>query len=532
MGHHVQFTRFFAIGVAFVSLSLTGCPGDTAAGDTEGATGTGSDTNSGSASSPITTTSPTAGANDTGTPTSTDPTLDGTGGDDAGAGNCCVTHAEPGCENATCADAVCEMNASCCAFEWSSDCVDLADRLCEGCTGGADTGAAEDDGTDDGGSTDQCCAATPGVPGCPNEPLEDCVCMIASECCSSEWNASCADLGTDQCGASCPVMEGDCCQAGRAAGCLDDGCEGEVCAVDPFCCRGTWDGVCADAAAGICEICGAGEGECCSANGMQGCIDDACVFTICDNGGEAIDATCCTDAWDQACADAAGVWCVACGGGPGTGDCCEAHRTPGCVDDTCNDAVCAVDSFCCTSDWDEVCAAEAAGICTLCGAGDGDCCTANGMQGCNDDPCVVALCGVDEVDDTCCTDAWDQACADQAANLCVACGAVLPSDCCESHMGVGCDDDTCETAICDADPYCCDTAWDQLCAAEAQGFCATCGGGMGDCCEANGSQGCNDAACVYEICSNGGMPVDQTCCTDEWTQACADAAPDAGCACP
>lgn len=538
----MDFKRLIAMACTVGSLSIAGCPDDTTgAAETEGSSGTGDDGTDGGSMTTITTTMPmtTASMDDdtTGTPTTTDPD-DGSSSDGGGSGDCCAAHPSAGCENATCSDAVCAMNASCCAFEWSSDCVDLAERLCDGCGSSSDTAGSSSEGgdgssSDDGGNMDQCCTPTPGVTGCPNQLLEECVCGQDSFCCETEWDAQCVGVATNACGANCPVMEGDCCSAGNTPGCLDDTCEAEVCAVDGFCCAGggQWDIYCAAQAAGICEVCNAGEGECCSANGMQGCSDDGCVMLIC--GYQGFDSACCTDAWSQECADGAAVACEVCGGGPGTGDCCAANPTPGCEDTTCNDAVCAVDSFCCNGSWDATCAAMAAGICDVCGGTNGDCCSDTGMPGCGDDQCVFELCGNDgmPVDDTCCTEGWDQACADQAANLCVACGAVIPSDCCEANGGQGCDDATCEADICANDPFCCDDTWDALCAAEAEGFCSICGGGMGNCCEANGTAGCNDAECVFDICSGGGMPIDETCCTTEWTQACADAAMTAGCAC-
>ena len=41
------------------------------------------------------------------------------------------------------------------------------------------------------------------------------------------------------------------------------------------------------------------------------------------------------------------------------GDCCASNGTPGCEDDACTAAVCAVDAFCCDNIWDSACADEA-----------------------------------------------------------------------------------------------------------------------------------------------------------------------------
>ena len=58
------------------------------------------------------------------------------------------------------------------------------------------------------------------------------------------------------------------------------------------------------------------------------------------------------------------------GGGGGGGDCCVANPgTTCCADQTCCDTVCASDAFCCTTEWDQICADAAATLCPACGAG-------------------------------------------------------------------------------------------------------------------------------------------------------------------
>jgi hypothetical protein len=47
------------------------------------------------------------------------------------------------------------------------------------------------------------------------------------------------------------------------------------------------------------------------------------------------------------------------GNGPGACDCGEAHATPGCTDATCEAEVCGIDSYCCDTEWDDICALEA-----------------------------------------------------------------------------------------------------------------------------------------------------------------------------
>lgn len=67
----------------------------------------------------------------------------------------------------------------------------------------------------------------------------------------------------------------------------------------------------------------------------------------------------------------------------------------------------------------------------------------------------------------------------------VACAVLVPavavsagsSSCCSPGASSGCDDATCEKAVCAIDPFCCDSNWDDLCAIEAAELCAVCGGG-------------------------------------------------------
>ena len=44
-------------------------------------------------------------------------------------------------------------------------------------------------------------------------------------------------------------------------------------------------------------------------------------------------------------------------------------------------------------------------------------------------------------------------------------------DCVEPHAGIGCETAECQAAICIIDPYCCDVAWDSICAGEAFDLC-------------------------------------------------------------
>jgi hypothetical protein len=57
-------------------------------------------------------------------------------------------------------------------------------------------------------------------------------------------------------------------------------------------------------------------------------------------------------------------------------------------------------------------------------------------------------------------------------SACVWPGENIESDCCLYPGGTtGCDDPSCEMAVCDVDAYCCDTEWDDICVGEAQQLC-------------------------------------------------------------
>jgi len=64
---------------------------------------------------------------------------------------------------------------------------------------------------------------------------------------------------------------------------------------------------------------------------------------------------------------------------------------------------------------------------------------------------------------------------------------------------------------------------------DCSGACpVTCGPGAGDCCISNGTPGCDDATCCESVCA-----ADPFCCDSTWDQLCADqAAVDPNCACP
>ena len=107
-----------------------------------------------------------------------------------------------------------------------------------------------------------------------------------------------------------------------------------------------------------------GQGDCCQDNGTPGCDDTTCCEAIC-----AANPSCCDVGWDLTCADLAEELCVdLCGGGgtcPGEGDCCSPNGTPGCQDTACCNTVCTIDSYCCSEQWDALCAILAEDNCSV-----------------------------------------------------------------------------------------------------------------------------------------------------------------------
>jgi len=100
------------------------------------------------------------------------------------------------------------------------------------------------------------------------------------------------------------------------------------------------------------------------------------------------------------------------------------------------------------------------------------------------------------------------------------------ASCCAPHAPGGCADSACCHAVCEEDPYCCESAWDMICVNSAQELCdcappQSCGGG-GDCCAlgGNGSPGCDNSACCEFVCELG----DPMCCEVQWDAWCANLA--------
>ncbi len=352
-------------------------------------------------------------------------------------GACCAANGTPECENMACTTAVCALDSFCCDTEWDDVCAEAA-ILAPACDGVSDCPDCGDgvlemaEVCEDGQLGGQTCEGLgfeSGTLGCA---------------------ADCGGFDTSQC-----VATMNCCSANTVPECDDAGCTAAICALDPYCCDTEWDQICADAA--LLEPSCQGVSDCpdCG-NGMLEGIEP------CDGanlGGE----TCESQGYDSGtlgcAADCLSLDESAC---QGDGACCAPNGTVGCEDIACTNAVCNVFPQCCDEPWSQACA-DVAALEPAC----------QGVTGCPN--CGNGELGAGEVCDGANLDG--ESCASLGLNTgTLACAATcvefdttgcFAGGCCESNGSPNCEDAGCTAAICAADPYCCDTEWDQLCADDA-----------------------------------------------------------------
>lgn len=134
--------------------------------------------------------------------------------------------------------------------------------------------------------SDADCFAPHDGTGCNWLPCCTRICEIDALCCNLVWDAFCAEAAQVLCDPppACFTGVGDCFvpQAGPACG--DEPCCYYICAIDPFCCLGRWDAVCAESARRLCatlDTCrlppttGELEQEACQAGSNDGCAENA-----------------------------------------------------------------------------------------------------------------------------------------------------------------------------------------------------------------------------------------------------------------
>ncbi len=188
-----------------------------------------------------------------------------------------------------------------------------------------------------------------------------------------------------------------------------DPCVTQICAVDSYCCTNDWDSACVDEVQSVCGLACAGacgDGVCGAGEDCNTCPGDCGACVVCGDGVCDVTEDCNTCPGD----------CGACGACAHDKCATGVALTSGC--DPCVTQICAVDSYCCTSSWDSVCVDEVLSVCGLSCAGGAcahdKCVTGVALtSGC--DPCVTQVCAVD---DFCCNTDWDSICVDEVLSVC------------------------------------------------------------------------------------------------------------------
>lgn len=398
-------------------------------------------------------------------------------------GSCIEVHDNPGCEDVSCASAVCFTDAQCCTIEWDQGCVSLARGLCCGLPGC-------------GNACNDSCIVPHDSPYCDNAFCCTAVCAQDPYCCSTGWDGFCVEVALARCATGCGNVESGSCFIGHGTkGCADAKCCIAICRDDPFCCDVAWDSGCGDAAQADTVNCGStllcgdeNAGDCCQVHyDSPKCRDAACCEAV-----AALDPTnICRDFfWDAYCVELAlgspDCSCKKDCGDACAGDCCVAHATTACKDAVCCTLICSSDPYCCDTIWDVSCAGAALASCnkgssaacppTQCGDPlAGNCCISHITAACKDKACCAAVCAVDPF---CCTNRWDASCAQIAGTLASCpcsgptCGDPATGSCFTAHTTPFCAQGNCCTLICGkVQPECCTISWDASCVALAQIFC-------------------------------------------------------------
>lgn len=432
--------------------------------------------------------------------------------------DCFTVHGAPGCSNQACCDTVCVYDTFCCVVSWDAACV-----------GGADVRCAENpacQGSPFNPVFGSCYLPHAGTVGCDDPNCCDEVCFLDSRCCNTAWDIDCAKLATVECNGCGDLASGSCFSVHGLPTCSDGVCCEIVCAADSVCCEVTWDFACVELAVGGCsgavEACGSDTlRSCFVASTAVGCADTKCCELICTT----IDPSCCELGWDAICVRMAVQGCdPPAGSEGGDGDCLQVHITRSCANEACAAAVCSVEPSCCQSGWDERCVEIAYGICIAPNTcpGEGSCFDSHQSPGCSDPYCCNVVCGVDP---DCCTNRWDGQCATLADNLCekqeVDWQCPCVGSCFVEHAdSPGCDEGSCCAAVCVQIPGCCVDGWDLSCAELARSIC--CGtigcdsGCNGSCLIPHETPYCEDPYCCEAVCQ-----IEPFCCEIIWDGFCA-----------
>lgn len=349
-------------------------------------------------------------------------------------------------------------------------------------------------------------------PGCADVECCEAVCAQDSYCCTNQWDETCTIIAGLTCEVpdGCPGVE-PCFIAHDTPGCASDACCQLVCADESACCDSTWSDECASTALQLCELPSGcpSPGTCGGAHGTPGCDDETCCAVVCSHN-----PGCCATSWTFECAVRA--WSE-CGGTCGSGGDCFALHGPGCQDVGCCSTICAADTFCCETQWDQSCIDAALVSCAGIGAcgGDESCVTPHGTAGCGDEVCCQSVCMLNPA---CCFEEWSTDCAQMAIDHCESVnGCPGDGDCLEIHETPGCADASCCESVCEQDSFCCHHEWDEFCVANALVLCGALKAcpGEGSCDEPHDNPGCDNEGCCQYVCVQR-----PSCCTEVWDASC------------
>lgn len=424
-----------------------------------------------------------------------------------GKGSCFIKHETPGCDDGACCKKVCAIDPACCDMKWDLPCVNYANIVCTAC-GDIQTGS---------------CYVAHGSPACSDKTCCDAVCAGDAFCCQEEWDSLCAFLANAICPSPlshCGSPTGrSCFVASTLPGCDDVGCCADICTnVDPFCCEVAWDAACVDMSLTYCGSIPScpGRGSCTEVHVFPGCNDPICCSAVCE-----LDNVCCALGWDSSCVTIARAICFGLQDCPGSKKCNISHGEPGCDDPSCCNVVCAIDPLCCIEAWDILCVQSAQSRCQPSPDSNcpclGACLEPHGNPGCDDASCCAGVCHLDTY---CCEIGWDQVCANLARGVCcgdIGCGNSCAGACFVPHDQPYCSSPSCCEAVCAIDPFCCDTKWDGACAGLAIARCThVCGVPQsGGCFVARSTPSCADRDCCDVVCN-----LDPTCCETAWDDVC------------
>lgn len=207
-------------------------------------------------------------------------------------------------------------------------------------------------------------------------------------------------------------------------------------------------------------------------------------------------------------------------GGTGVGNCCDDRRESGCSVPAIEGCVCGLDEYCCESGWDRQCVLEAREFCGVdCSApgtggaggsggaggagGTGGLPASGGRPGSGGQPGTGGAGG---------TGGTGGGGSPGTGGFFPGTGGFFPGTggappggedgetCCQSRAEPGCSDPGIAACVCQGDPFCCQSAWDNLCVQEAGQCGATCGGAV--CLQLpNSCQSCACDSCYVSLTS-------------------------------